>query len=194
MSTTYIQICYNRESPESYHLGKMEFLLSAKDCQLNSRPWGLALGHEQIMDNTRSMICYGHRTQKLNTQDLVMCWPLGNPTTVTAGFSWQQPMRGLQAGISYCRTVVFTLSVSIEAYLLSGGIYYLIHLSLFTLSANLGCCCLCRRGPTLACGVPSFINSIATSCLYDLLWGQWTVPRKPWQSLADNKNSIFPKW
>ena len=25
----------------------------------------------------------------------------------------------------------------------------------------------------------------------DLLWGQWMVPTKPWQSLADNKNSIF---
>ena len=25
----------------SYHLGNMEFLLSPKNCQLNSRPWGL---------------------------------------------------------------------------------------------------------------------------------------------------------
>ena len=47
----------------SYHLWKMEFLLSAKDCQLNRRPGWLDPGQEQIMENTSSMICQGLRTQ-----------------------------------------------------------------------------------------------------------------------------------
>ena len=33
---------------------KMELLLSAKDCQLNSRPWGLAQDQTYIMNNTSS--------------------------------------------------------------------------------------------------------------------------------------------
>ena len=66
-------------------------------------------------------------------------------------------------------------------------------LKLFTLSANLSAAAWVGGDPR-PCSIMRFIISIGTFCLYDLLWGQWMVPTKPWQSLADNKNSIFHKW
>ena len=129
---------------------------------------------------------------RIEYTNLVTDRPLGNPSDTISGLQLTTNPCVRPSGHWYMATMwCWSLFVVLKPNVTRRCLYYSIYLWLFTKSANLVSAAGRRRGPSLPVAAEDFINSIATSCLYDLLWGQWMVPTKPWQSLADNKNSIL---
>ena len=113
---------------------KMELLLSAKDCQLNSRPWGLAQSQTYNMNNTTSWCMEVLELSCAHWQHLVTCRPIDNPPEL---------QRASADNIAVCtasrlllRFIMLSSCVVSKPTVIIRWLYYSLNFKLFTVSAN----------------------------------------------------------